>query len=82
MSVLLAEPDFRLRRRRGQVRATLRGASAVAVAKLELQCGDMIELGLGGAQFVEEDLSAFTPGKGIEWGLVFHKRLELQVGRA
>ena len=81
MSVLLAEPDFRLRRRQGQVRATFRGKSAAAVARLELHSGDAVTLDLQGVQWVEEDLRGFTPGRGIEWGMVFDKRLALKVRR-
>ena len=80
MSVLLAAPDFRLRRNKGQVRVTFRGASAQAIARLEIQSGDEVELELAGVQWVEEDMRGLTPGRGVDWGMAFHKWLSLQVG--
>ena len=80
MSILVAEPDFRLRRSKGQVRVTFRGASAKEIARLDVTIGDEVDFELGGAQWEEEDSSAFTPGKGIEWRMVFRKQLRMQVG--
>ena len=80
MTVLVAEPDFRLRRSKGQVRISFRGASAKAIARLNVTIGDEIELELRDAHWEEEDARVFTPGKGIEWRMVFRKRLRMQVG--
>jgi hypothetical protein len=78
-SILLVEPDFRLRRKHGQVRITFRGASAKAVAKSGISSGNELTLNLSGAQYVRDLTVASTPGKGIEWELQFGRRLLVQV---
>jgi len=82
ISILLVEPDFRLRRYRGQVRISFRGTSAKAVARSGLTSGDEVLVGLLGAEWVQEDTVIRTPGRGVDWELQFGQRLVLQVGQA
>lgn len=78
-SILLAEPDFRLRRQRGQVRVQFRGSSAKALAKCDVQSGDLVKLSLVNAQWEGAETASGTPGRGIGWELRFDERVVLQV---
>ncbi|KAI4279222.1 MAG: hypothetical protein LQ337_000457 [Flavoplaca oasis] len=80
-SILLAEPDFRLRRQRGQVRVQFRGSSAKALARCDVQSGDYIDLTLSHVQWEKEGSASGTPGRGIEWELRFGERVILQIQR-
>jgi hypothetical protein len=80
MSVLLVDPDFRLRQRKGQIRITFHGSSARAVAKAGLSSGDQLVILLAGVSWKEEDVSLHTPGKGTGWELDFGQRVTLKVG--
>ncbi|KAF2140162.1 uncharacterized protein K452DRAFT_309949 [Aplosporella prunicola CBS 121167] len=84
-ALLLAEPDFRLRRRRGQVRVQLFGEAAHAVATSGVGIGDEVVLRLTGAEWLrvqgEEDGVVTTPGKSVEWELGFRRRLGMRVTR-
>lgn len=80
ISILLVEPDFRLRRYRGQVRVSFKGACAKAVAKSGLTSGDEVLVGLLGAELVHEDIAVRPPGRGVDWELQFGRRFLLQVG--
>lgn len=77
--VLLVEPDFRLRRQRGQVRIKFQGSSAKAVAKAGITSGDQLLLSLVGTQWARDESAAGTPGKGIEWELLYTERVQLEV---
>lgn len=79
LSLLLVEPDFRLRSKRGQVRVHFQGSSAKAVARSGISSGDQLLLSLTGAGWAKDSTAATTPGKGIEWELQFEERLVLQV---
>lgn len=79
ISILLAEPDFRLRHERGQVRLHFSGPSAQAMKESGLSIGDEISLALEGAEWVKGAAFSSTPGKGIDWELRFRRRLVLQV---
>ena len=81
-SFLLVEPDFRLRRHKGQVRLRFFGSSAKAVAKAGLKSGDKVVLSLSAAQWtkdVSHETADQTPGRGIEWELCFQERVTLEV---
>ncbi|KAI7211746.1 hypothetical protein KC333_g7503 [Hortaea werneckii] len=81
-ALLLADPDFRLRTRKGQVRVRFTGPSAEAVAKSRIGIGDEITLHLGGATWAESKEGAIrTPGKSVDGELVFARQLELKVAR-
>lgn len=79
ISVLLVEPDFRLRRNKGQVRITFRGSSAKAVARSGLNSGDGLVLGLEGVEWIKDEGVIKTPGRGVDWELRFGGRVILQV---
>jgi hypothetical protein len=78
-SFLLADPDFRLRYRKGQVRIQLQGSAALAVAKSKLAIGDEVALGLKGARLVETEAGVSTPGKSVDLELRFGHILSLEV---
>ncbi|KAL9000477.1 MAG: hypothetical protein Q9188_005670 [Gyalolechia gomerana] len=80
-SILLAEPDFRLRSQRGQVRIHFTGSSASAVSRCDPKSGDYVTLRLLGAQWEKDETSSRTPGRGIEWQLRFEQRLVLRIQR-
>ncbi|KAF2246156.1 hypothetical protein BU26DRAFT_63510 [Trematosphaeria pertusa] len=79
-ALLLGDPDFRLRRKKGQVRARFCGSSAKALASTGVGIGDELLLGLRGAQFVQ-DGSVSTPGKSIDWELSYSQTLAVRVYR-
>ncbi|KAL8729779.1 MAG: hypothetical protein Q9166_004502 [cf. Caloplaca sp. 2 TL-2023] len=81
ISILLAEPDFRLRRQRGQVRVQFRGSSAKSVARCNVQSGDHVRLSLLGVQWERDQTASGTPGRGIEWELRFEERIVLNIQR-
>ena len=78
-SILLVEPDFRLRRNKGQVRITFQGSSAKVVARSGLNSGDRLVLGLEGVEWIEDEGAIKTPGRGVDWELRFGGRVILQV---
>lgn len=77
-ALLLAEPDFRLRRKKGQVRARFSGSSAKAIATTGVGIGDEVILSLRGAQFVQEG-AVNTPGKSIDWELSYTQTVVVQI---
>ncbi len=77
---LVAEPDFRLRRRKGQIRIQLKGPVARAVGKSGIGIGDAIHLGLEGAQWVTGAVTVETPGRSVDGELLFETKITLQVG--
>lgn len=79
VAFLLSEPDFRLRRTRGQVRVQFAGSSAKQVTKSGIASGDEVVLCLEGAEWIEDDNQVSTPGRGVEFELRFTERLLLQV---
>ncbi|KAH8654098.1 hypothetical protein BGZ60DRAFT_435927 [Tricladium varicosporioides] len=78
VAFLLSEPDFRLRRSRGQVRVQFSGSSGKRVAKSAIASGDEVLLSLDGVEFVEDATQVATPGKSVEFELKFTERLLLQ----
>src|SRR5690242_18016814 len=79
-ALLLAEPDFRLRKKGGQVRARFSSTSARALAATGVGIGDEVVLSLHGAQFVQ-DGAISTPGKSIEWELAYKQTVAISVRR-
>lgn len=79
VAFLLAEPDFRLRRRKGQVRVQFSGSSAKSVSKSGIASGDEVSLCLDGAEWLRGQAAFSTPGSGLELELKFTERLLLQV---
>jgi hypothetical protein len=85
-ALLLAEPDFRLRNAKGQVRVQLQGPAAAAVARAQVAIGDDVVLRLARARFVaREELRGFTgtPGKSVEVELLYRDAIvaEVRLGR-
>lgn len=80
-SFLLVEPDFRLRRKRGQVRVSFHGACARRTARCGLASGDKINLAIAGAQWAEDAAKDQTPGKSVDWELSFEEQVVLAVRR-
>ena len=78
-ALLLADPDFRLRNRKGQVRIRFAGASAEAIAKARLGIGDELVLSLNGASWEEDPEATRTPGKSVDGELFFRRKLELKI---
>ncbi|EUC46754.1 hypothetical protein COCMIDRAFT_25231 [Bipolaris oryzae ATCC 44560] len=80
LALLLAEPDLRLRRKNGQVRARFSGASAKAIATTGVGIGDEVVLSLRGAQFVTEGAIS-TPGRSIDWELEYVQTVVIRIYR-
>lgn len=78
-ALLLAEPDFRLRHKKGQTRVRFTRSCAKAIAATGIGIGDTVILALQGAQFVEKDTEIRTPGRSIDWELSFSQTLVIQV---
>ncbi|RHZ54694.1 uncharacterized protein CDV56_107577 [Aspergillus thermomutatus] len=81
-SLLLAEPDFRLRRNNGQVKVVFFGCAAEAVAKSQVGIGDHVYLGLAGSKFVASEAAAQTPGKCVPWDVHIDDRVLLEIWRS
>ncbi|KUL92106.1 hypothetical protein ZTR_02233 [Talaromyces verruculosus] len=80
-SLLLAEPDFRLRNQNGQIRVTFCGRCAEEVARTKIGIGDTVTLSLQGAQWTENQKGQSTPGKSLGWELQFKNRVKLEATR-
>ncbi|KAF1981373.1 hypothetical protein K402DRAFT_398563 [Aulographum hederae CBS 113979] len=82
LALLLAEPDFRLRNRRGQVRVKIEEPAATTVAKSAIGINDVVTLVLDGARWVQkEDGIVDTPGRSVEWELVYSHKITLSAAR-
>ena len=79
LSLLLVEPDFRLRRHHGQVRVHFQGSSARALSRAGIASGDHLLLSLEGVEWAKDIFTASTPGRGIDWELRYGERVVLQV---
>lgn len=79
LRLLLVEPDFRLRAKRGEVRILFRGASARALSKAAVTNGDRLSLDLRGVEWVENKITNSTPGREVNWSLEYHDFLNVQV---
>ncbi|KAK4175737.1 hypothetical protein QBC36DRAFT_301725 [Triangularia setosa] len=76
---LLAEPDVRLRRARGQVRIELHGSSAKILSKCGLGAGDELLFCLEGATWAKDTSPGGIPDSRVEWQLQFDEKLVLQI---
>lgn len=79
LAFLLAEPDVRLRRTKGQVRVQLHGPSAKAIADCGLGACDEVLLGLDGVEWTKDESPGRIPGARVDWQLQFTQKLVLQV---
>ncbi|OKP01019.1 hypothetical protein PENSUB_7600 [Penicillium subrubescens] len=78
LGLLLAEPDFRLRRSNGQVKAVFHGRVAESVAEQHVGIGDTVCLSLKYSSFVPNDAVSQTPGRNIAWDVHFERGLTLE----
>ncbi|KAI0533757.1 hypothetical protein GGR58DRAFT_485456 [Xylaria digitata] len=80
----LAEPDFRLRRNKGQVRIDFTGRAARTIGECGLGGNDEVLLSLKGAAWEVESINKrrSLPGADIGWKLVFSESLALKIKRA
>lgn len=76
---LIAEPDVRLRRAKGQVRLELHGPSAKAVSECGLGAGDELLFSLDGVEWAKDVSPGRIPGARVDWQLQFNQKLILQV---
>lgn len=81
LSLLLAEPDFRLRRSNGQVKVTFHGRVAERVAESAVGIGDEVRLALKHARLVSNDAAQQTPGRFVAWDVYFDYGVSLEVSR-
>ncbi|KAK5728623.1 hypothetical protein LTR15_001760 [Elasticomyces elasticus] len=81
-ALLIADPDFRLRKQRGQVRVRFHGEVAAAVARARLEIGDEVVLRLQGASWEQDVSTATTPGRNVGGELSFERHLDLRIARA
>ncbi|KAL4793425.1 hypothetical protein BDV19DRAFT_229833 [Aspergillus venezuelensis] len=81
LSLLLAEPDFRLRRSNGQVKVFFHGRIAQEVANTHIGIGDNVRLSLAGSRLAKNDSATQTPGRGIAWDVYFDASAFIEVWR-
>ncbi|KAL2023844.1 hypothetical protein VTK56DRAFT_1111 [Thermocarpiscus australiensis] len=79
VAFLLAEPDVRLRRAKGQIRMELHGPSAKAVSECGIGAGDELLFSLDGVAWARDVSPGRIPGARLDWQLEFNERLVLQV---
>ncbi|KAJ5689290.1 hypothetical protein N7462_003682 [Penicillium macrosclerotiorum] len=79
LSLLLAEPDFRLRRSNGQVKAVFHGRVAEKVAESHIGIGDSVRVSLKGLELIGNDTSTQTPGRSISWDIHISNGVWLEV---
>ncbi len=79
LAFLLAEPDVRLRRAKGQIRIVLSGSSARVASEHGLGAGDELRFSLAGAEWAKDVSPGRIPGARVDWQLQFNNRLILQV---
>jgi hypothetical protein len=79
LSLLLAEPDARLRRPNGQVKATFHGRVAQKIAESHVGIRDTVHLSLANAKFVSNETAKQTPGRSIAWDAHFEDSVSLEV---
>jgi hypothetical protein len=79
LAFLIAEPDVRLRRAKGQIRIELQGPSAKAAFESGLGAGDELLFSLTGAEWSKDASPGRVPGARVEWQLQFNQKLALRV---
>lgn len=78
-SVLLAEPDVRLRRTNGQVKVTFHALVAERIAETHVGIGDEVVLGLSGCRLEENGTATQTPSRYVAWDVHFDDRVHIEV---
>ncbi|KIW99326.1 uncharacterized protein Z519_00989 [Cladophialophora bantiana CBS 173.52] len=79
LALLLADPDIRRRKSKGQVKVVFRSGCAREVAKTQVGIGDTVKLALVGCEWKETGSVVSTPGRKINWDLEYSTRVLLQV---
>jgi hypothetical protein len=79
VSLLLVEPDVRLRRDKGQIKVTFHGHIAEKVAESHIGIGDTVCLALKGSKFVNSEGLPQTPGRSVAWDAHFENGVSLEV---
>ncbi|KGO43375.1 Telomere end binding protein [Penicillium expansum] len=79
VSLLLAEPDFRLRGAKGQIKVTFHGRVAEKVAESHVGIGDTVCLALKDAKFVSNESVQKTPGRSVAWDAHFENGVSLEI---
>lgn len=78
-SVLLAEPDVRLRRSNGQVKVTFHALVAERIAETHVGIGDEVVLQLAGCRLEENGTATQTPSRYVAWDVHFDDRVHIEV---
>ncbi|KGO63981.1 Telomere end binding protein [Penicillium italicum] len=81
-SLLLAEPDFRLRGAKGQIKVTFHGRVAEEVAESHIGIGDTVCLALKDIKFVSNEGVQKTPGRSVAWDAHFENGASLEIYRS
>ncbi|KAK4189604.1 hypothetical protein QBC35DRAFT_430143 [Podospora australis] len=79
LAFLVAEPDVRLRRAKGQVRIELHGPAAKAVSECGIGAGDQLLLSLEGVEWAKDTSPGRIPGSRVDWQLQFTQKLVLEL---
>ncbi|KAJ5442930.1 Telomere end binding protein [Penicillium cf. griseofulvum] len=79
ISLLLAEPDFRLRGAKGQIKVTFHGHLAEKVAESHVGIGDNVCLALKDTKFVSNEGATQTPGRSVAWDAHFENGGSLEI---
>ncbi|KAG6175146.1 hypothetical protein E4U51_005979 [Claviceps purpurea] len=79
IAFILAEHDFLLRRRQGQLRIEFFGTSGKAVADAKIGGGDKVRLSLDGSQLAHCDTTTALPAGSLEWQLKYTHRLHASI---
>jgi hypothetical protein len=78
VSLLLVEPDFRLRGAKGQIKVTFHGRVAEKVAESHMGIGDTVCLALKHTKFVNNEGAQQTPGRSVAWDAHFENGASLE----
>ncbi|KAG6062433.1 hypothetical protein E4U32_002449 [Claviceps aff. humidiphila group G2b] len=81
IAFILAEHDFLLRRRQGQLRVEFFGTSGKAIADAKIGGGDKVRLSLDGSQLAHRDTTTALPAGSLEWQLKYTHRLHASICR-
>ncbi|KAI5305637.1 hypothetical protein KEM56_003797 [Ascosphaera pollenicola] len=81
ISLLLADPDFRLRAANGQVKVHFVESAAEEILRLRISIGDHLLLSLDGARWEKQVAKVGILANSIDWELSYSDRLQLEVQR-
>lgn len=79
LSFTIAEPEYRLRRPKGQIRVNFAGHIAKEVSSSGIGSGDELVIYLDGVEWEAEAANRRLSSAGHEWQLKFSQKLRLQV---